>query len=162
LRHIGICTTGKRFDVSSCLDHDPPRKNRTMSYDLMVFAPAAAPAKRQPFLDWYEEQTQWNEEHGYDDPAVAAPALQAFYADLAAEFPPATGDVPEPESGTDYTIGRALIYMAFLDWDKIDAAWESVYRLAARHELGFFDVSSDLAEVWLPDRKGGLRVAHSD
>ncbi|MCS0579995.1 hypothetical protein NX784_00165 [Massilia pinisoli] len=143
---------------------DPHRKNRTMSYDLMVFAPDVAPAKRPAFLDWYDAQTAWDEGHGYDDPAVAAPALQAFYADLAAEFPPAPADVPEPtpESGTDYTIGRALIYMSFLDWDKIDAAWEAVHRLAAKHELGFFDVSSDLAEVWLPDRKGGLRVAHSD
>jgi hypothetical protein len=145
---------------------DPPRKNRTMSYDLMVFAPGAAPPKRPAFLDWYDAQTAWDEDHSYIDPAVAAPALQTFYADLAAEFPPAPADVPEPqpqpESGTDYTIGRALIYMSFLDWDRIDAAWEAVYRLAAKHELGFFDVSSDLAEVWLPDRKGGLRIAHSD
>jgi hypothetical protein len=130
-----------------------------MSYDLMVFAPAAAPAKRPAFLDWYEAQTEWREDHGHDDPAVAAPALQAFYADLSAEFPPAQGD---EEAGTDYTIARSLIYMSFLDWDRIDAAHETVVRLAARHELGFFDVSSDLAEVWLPDRKGGLRIAHSD
>ena len=137
-----------------------------MSYDLMVFAADAAPARRPAFLDWYEEQTRWSEPHGYDDPAVAAPGLRAFYADLVAEFPPAgpaePGNPAEPETGTDYTIGRALIYMSFLDWDRIDAAWETVYRLAARHEVGFFDVSSDLAEVWLPDRKGGLRVAHSD
>jgi hypothetical protein len=133
-----------------------------MSFDLMVFAPDAAPFKRPAFLDWYEAQTAWTEDHDYDAPAVAAPALQAFYADLAADFPPVPANVDEPESGTDYTIGRALIYMSFLDWDRIDAAWEAVYRLAAKHELGFFDVSSDLAEVWLPDRKGGLRVAHSD
>jgi hypothetical protein len=133
-----------------------------MSYDLMVFAPDAAPAKRPAFLDWYDEQTDWDDDLAYDDPAVAAPALQAFYADLAAEFPPVPADVPEPDAGTDYTIGRALIYMSFLDWDRIDAAWEAVHRLAAKHELGFFDVSSDLAEVWLPDRKGGLRIAHSD
>ena len=133
-----------------------------MSFDLMVFAPDAAPPKRPAFLDWYEEQTQWTEDHGYDDPGVAAPALQAFYAELAAEFPPVPAGVDDPASGTDYTIGRTLLYMSFLDWDRIDAAWEAVHRLAAKHELGFFDVSSDLAETWLPDRKGGLRVAHSD
>jgi hypothetical protein len=133
-----------------------------MSFDLMVFVPDAAPPKRPAFLDWYEVQTQWTEGHGYDDPAVAAPPLQAFYAALSAGFPPAPADMEEPETGTDYTIGRTLIYMSFLDWDRIDAAWEAVHRLAAQHELGFFDVSSDLAEVWLPDRKGGLRVAHSD
>jgi hypothetical protein len=139
-----------------------------MSYDLMVFAPAAAPAKRPAFLDWYEAQTEWPEDHGYDDPAVAAPALGAFYAELSAAFPPVPPDAEPPmddaaaESGTDYTIGQSLIYMSFLDWDRIDAAHEAVSRLAAKHELGFFDVSSDLAEVWLPDRKGGLRIAHSD
>ena len=135
-----------------------------MSYDLMVFALEAAPAKRPAFIDWYEAQTAWSEDHDYDDPAVATPALQAFYANLAAEFPPARFDAgsAEPETGTEYTIGRQLIYMSFLDWDKIDEAHGAVFRLAARHGLGFFDVSSDLAEVWVPDNKGGLRVAHSD
>jgi hypothetical protein len=131
-----------------------------MSYDLMVFAPEAAPAKRAAFLDWYELQTGWDENDACDEPAVATPALQAFYAELAAEFPPA-GPV-EQETGTDYMIGPSLIYMSFLDWDKIDEAHGAVFRLAAKHELGFFDVSSDLAETWLPDRKGGLRIAHSD
>jgi len=133
-----------------------------MSYDLMVFAPAAAPAKRPAFLDWYEAQTNWPEAHGHDDPAVATPALQAFLAELAAEFPPAPAGEEEPMSGTDYTIASNLIYMSFLDWERIDEAHATVFRLAAKHGLGFFDVSSDLAEAWLPDNKGGLRVAHSD
>jgi hypothetical protein len=133
-----------------------------MSYDLMVFAPDAAPARRPAFLDWYDEQTDWDLDLDYDDAAVAAPALQAFYADLAAEFPPISGDGDDAGGAADYTIAPALIYMSFVDWDRIDAAWEAVHRLAAKHELGFFDVSSDLAEAWLPDRKGGLRVAHSD
>jgi hypothetical protein len=140
-----------------------------MSYDLMVFAPDAAPAKRPAFLDWYEAQTDWPEDHDYDDPAVASPALQAFYAELTADFPalpsevePADDNAADDETGTDYTIGQSLIYITFLDWDKIDAAHEAVSRLAAKHALGFFDVSSDLAEVWLPDRTGGLRIAHSD
>ena len=135
-----------------------------MSYDLMVFAPEAAPAKRDAFLDWYGEQTEWGEDDACDNPAVATPALQAFYAELVADFPvvgeaaTASGE----ETGTDYMIGPSLIYISFLDWDKIDQAHEAVYRLAAKHGLGFFDVSSDLAEAWLPDKKGGLRIAHSD
>lgn len=128
----------------------------------MVFAPDAAPAKRPAFLDWYDEQTDWDDDLACDDPAVAAPALQAFYADLAAEFPPIPSDGTDADGAADYTITPALIYINFVDWDRVDAAWEAVHRLAAKHELGFFDVSSDLAEVWLPDRKGGLRVAHSD
>ncbi len=52
----------------------------------MVFAPEAAPKKRPAFLDWYDEQTEWEEGHGYDDPAIATPTLRAFHADLAAVF----------------------------------------------------------------------------
>lgn len=132
-----------------------------MSYDLMVFAPEAAPSKRAAFLDWYDEQTEWDDGQAYDSPALATPALQAFYAELAAEFPAAPDDA-EDDTGTEYTIGRSLIYMSFLDWDKIDRAHEAVFSLAGKHGLGFFDVSSDLAEAWLPDKKGGLRIAHSD
>jgi hypothetical protein len=130
-----------------------------MSYDLMVFAPDAAPAKKRgPFLDWYEAQSEWGEAHNYDDPAVCSPALRAFYEEIARTFAPQTDD---DGAGTDYTIGTSLIYMTF-GWDSVDAAHEAVFSLAARHALGFFDVSSDLAETWLPDVKGGLYIAHSD
>lgn len=132
-----------------------------MSYDLMVFAPEAAPPKRAAFLDWYDQQTEWDDDQAYDNPALATPALQAFYAELSAEFPPAQEDAEE-DAGTEYTIGSSLIYMSFLDWDKIERAHEAVFSLAGKHGLGFFDVSSDLAEAWLPDKKGGLRIAHSD
>ena len=130
-----------------------------MSYDLMVFDPATAPAKkRDTFIDWYDQQTEWDEEHGYDDPAIGTAALQAFYADIAQAFPAQTED---DGPGTDYTIGKSVIYMTF-GWDSIDSVHETVSRLAAKHSLGFFDVSSDLAETWLPDAKGGLYIAHSD
>lgn len=130
-----------------------------MSYDLMVFAPDAAPAKKRgAFLDWYEQQTEWDEGHGYDDAAVCAPALRAFYQELVLGFPAQQAD---DGPGTDYTIGRALIYMTF-EWERVDEAYEAVFRLAAKNGLGFFDVSSDLAETWLPDAKGGLYIAHSD
>ena len=132
-----------------------------MSYDLMVFAPEAAPSKREAFLDWYDQQTEWGDEQAYDNPALASPALQAFFAELGTEFPPVQDDA-DGESGTEYTIAPSLIYLSFLDWDKIDRAHEAVFSLAGKHGLGFFDVSSDLAEAWLPDNKGGLRLAHSD
>lgn len=130
-----------------------------MSYDLMVFAPDAAPAKKRgPFLDWYDQQAEWDEGHGYDDPAVCSPALRAFYDEIVPSFP---AQLEDDGPGTDYTIGKAVIYMTF-EWDNVDAAHEAVFRLAAKHGLGFFDVSSDLAETWLPDNKGGLYIAHSD
>ena len=125
----------------------------------MVFAPDAAPAKKRgPFLDWYDQQAEWDEGHGYDDAAVCGPALRAFHDELVTAFPAQTED---DGPGTDYTIGKAVIYMTF-EWDNVDAAHEAVFRLAAKHGLGFFDVSSDLAETWLPDAKGGLYIADSD
>jgi hypothetical protein len=132
-----------------------------MSYDLMVFAPQDAPAKKRgAFLDWYDQQAEWGEGHDYDDPAVCAPALRAFYGELVQAFP-ALDDSAEDGPGTDYTIGKSVIYMTF-EWDKVDEAHEAVFRLAGKHAIGFFDVSSDLAEAWLPDGKGGLYLAHSD
>lgn len=131
-----------------------------MSYDLMVFATELAPAKKRgPFIDWYEQQSEWEEQHAYDDPAVSTAAMRAFYEELAHDFPPLEDD--DDDDGTDYTIGKAVIYMSF-PWDKVDEAHEAVVRLAGKHALGFFDVSSDIAETWLPDGKGGLYIAHSD
>lgn len=130
-----------------------------MSYDLMVFAPDAAPAKkRDPFLAWYDQQAEWEEGHGYDDPVVSTPALRAFYQELIENFP---AQLEDEGPGTDFTIGKAVIYMTF-EWDRVDEAYETVFRLASKHALGFFDVSSDLAETWLPDGKGGLYIGHSD
>lgn len=130
-----------------------------MSYDIMVFDPAAAPPKRPAFLDWYDAQTEWGDAHDYDDPAICSAALGAFYADIVQIFPPIQDD--NEDEGTDYTIAAQLIYMSF-QWDAVDQAHETILLLAGKHKLGVFDPSSDLAEVWLPDRKGGLFLAHAD
>lgn len=47
-----------------------------MSYDMMVFEASAAPREAAAFIAWFEKQTQWNERHEYDDPAVSSAALQ--------------------------------------------------------------------------------------
>jgi hypothetical protein len=39
-----------------------------MSYNLMVFNKATAPKTRAEFMEWYEAQTEWKEEHSYNDP----------------------------------------------------------------------------------------------
>ena len=61
---------------------------------------------------------------------------------------------------TDYSVGQSVIYAAFA-WSKAELAYEAMFRLAAKHEVGFFNASSDHAEIWLPDGKGGLLLAHS-
>ena len=37
-----------------------------------------------------------------------------------------------------------------------------MFSLAAKHGVGFFNASSDNAEVWLPNGEGGLSLAHSE
>jgi hypothetical protein len=58
----------------------------------------------------------------------------------------------------DYTIGRQFVYAGFA-WSKAVAAAGEAERLAKLHEVGFFDVSSNGEEVWLP-ANGTLKLAH--
>ncbi|AVP96852.1 hypothetical protein C7S18_06390 [Ahniella affigens] len=138
-----------------------------MSYDLMVFAPSAAPKKRAAFLDWYDEQSEWEEDHSYDNPDVSTPALRAWFMDMIKSFPALNGPFAANDSadteaaGTDYSIGRSVIYAAF-PWSKAEQAYETMFALAEKHGVGFFNASSEQAEVWLPDGTGGLKLAHSD
>lgn len=137
-----------------------------MSYDLMVFAPEGAPRDRETFMEWYDEQSDWGEDHAYDNPDVSTPGLRAWFLEMIHSFPAMNGpfssdDLPEDEaSATDYSIGRSVIYAAF-SWSRAEPAYESAFSLAAKHGIGFFDVSSDADDVWLPDGKGGLVLAFS-
>lgn len=38
-----------------------------MSYDLMVFEREKAPSKKEEFLKWYGEVTDWDMEKDYED-----------------------------------------------------------------------------------------------
>ena len=136
-----------------------------MSYDLAVFDPAVAPAGRGKFLAWFAKQTEWGESHGYDDPKVSSPALGRWFLDVITKFPAMNGpyaqvDLPEDEAAvTDYSVGRSLIYAAFA-WSKAEEAYAVTFRLAEKHGVGFFHVSSTTSDVWLPDSSGALARAH--
>ncbi len=138
-----------------------------MSYDLMVFVPESAPAGRGEFLDWYESQSEWEEEHSYDDPAVTAPSLSDLFKEIVTIFPALNGpyaidELPEDESLlADYCIGKHVLYIGF-SWSKVDQAYSELHRLAAKHKVGFFDVSSDSGAVWLPGADGQFKVAHAN
>lgn len=119
----------------------------------MVFDPHAAPRERDDFMDWYERQTEWTEEHSYDDPQITSPSLANWFAEIAEAFPPMNGpfasnDYENPKM-TDYSIGRSVIYVAFA-WSQAESAFEAVDRLAAKHRVGFFDVSGDQGEIRFP------------
>jgi hypothetical protein len=79
-------------------------------------------------------------------------------------FPPLNGafaekELPEDEAtAADYSIGKQMIYMSFA-WSKAELAYQTTLDLAAKHDLGFFNVSSPGEEVWLP-AEGRLILAH--
>jgi len=116
-------------------------------------------------MDWYEQQTQWAEGHGYDDPTVSTAKLRAWFMEIIQSFPPLNGplsqdDLPEDEaSATDYSVGKSVIYCAFA-WPKAELAYDTVFDLAQKHGVGFFNVSSGNEEVWLPSNNK-LSLAHS-
>ena len=129
----------------------------------MVFDSEAAPRDREKFMAWYDQQTKWTEAHGYHDPAATTPRLRAWFEEIARTFPsidgPLAGHVDDSRI-TDYSIGRLVIYAAFA-WSQADAAYEYVVGLAAKHGVGFFDVSSAQGQVLFPV-DGQLVCASSD
>jgi hypothetical protein len=116
-------------------------------------------------MGWYEKQTKWDEGHSYDDPAVSADQLRAWFMEIIKAFPPLNGplsqqDLPEDEaSATDYSVGKSVIYCSFA-WSEAEQAYDTVFELAQKHCVGFFDVSSGNEEVWLPS-SNKLKLAHS-
>jgi hypothetical protein len=124
-----------------------------MSYDLMVFEPSKAPKEREAFMSWYAEQTEWAEDHSYQDHKVTSPSLQAWFKDIVQFFPPMNGplasdDVDDPKV-TDHCIGHDVIYSAFA-WSVAEEAYPKFRELAIKHNVGFFDVSADNGEILFP------------
>lgn len=133
-----------------------------MSYDLMVFDPSAAPSKHSDFMDWYDQQTEWEEDHGYNNPDVTTPALRAWFLEMIKAFPPLNGPYASSDDDstvTDYSVGNSVIYAAFA-WSAAEQAYEAMFALAQKHGVGFFNASSDQAELWLP-QNGGLVLVGS-
>jgi hypothetical protein len=134
-----------------------------MSYDLMVFEPGAAPKDHGAFMEWYFTLTKWND-GPYNDPARTTARLRAWVHEMKRTFP----DMNTPEAEihlqdddgvlADYNIGRQFVYAGFA-WSKAVAAAGEAERLAKLHGIGFFDVSSNGEEVWLPVN-GTLELAH--
>jgi hypothetical protein len=135
------------------------KETNPVSYDLMVFDPAVAPSGRRAFMEWYKQQTQWTESHGYNNPDIPASSLRAWFQEMMKTFPPMNGplasDDPDDPRVTDYSLGRCVVYVAFA-WSQADAAYSATKNLAAKHHVGFFDVSSDQGDIWLPTADGGL------
>jgi len=131
-----------------------------MSYDLMVFEKNAAPKNRKDFMEWYYNQTEWTEEHSYDDPAITSNNLRNWFMEIIKKFPPMNGpfapsddelDNMENDSYvTDYSVGKDVIYAAFA-WSLAKEAYITVKKMAKEYDVGFFDVSSDEGEIIFPN-----------
>jgi hypothetical protein len=136
-----------------------------MSFDLMVFEPTAPPPDRKGFLDWYRQQCKWEETHGYNNPEVCTPALRAWFMEMITQYPPMNGplrsdDVDNPKV-TDYSVGQTAIYGAFA-WSKANDALKTLFDLAKKHRVGFFDVSSNEGGVWMPQPDQTYRRVHGE
>ena len=124
-----------------------------MSYDLMVFDPGVAPLDRPGFMIWYENLTEWDEGHGYDDPVVSTPALRSWFLEMIREYPAMNGpyavdDVDNPKL-TDYSVGQTAIYACFA-WSECENAYRAMITLPRKHGVAFFDVSGSNGQVWVP------------
>jgi hypothetical protein len=134
-----------------------------MSYDLMVFQPDAAPKDRPAFLAWYDKLTEWSEPHDYDDPQFTTAALRAWYRDMIRVFPAMNGPDADPnfdgDTITGYTCASQAIYADFR-WSRVEMAYDHVLTLARQHRVGFYDVSADDGQVWMPLSDGRYEVVH--
>jgi hypothetical protein len=122
-----------------------------MSYDILAFDPAAV--ADADFPAWWEVQSQWSEDHSYDDPEVTTANLRSFYNELIRTFPPMNGpdavtdeDLPRDAElvsrMSDYSIGTSLVYGAF-SWSQARTARTTFTELAAKHGVAVALVSDD-------------------
>ena len=123
-----------------------------MSLELMVFVPDSAPTDPDDFFDWFDEQTEWDEDHSYRDAKVAAPPLQAWFKAVSAKFP-VLGVKRQTEYDTEYSIGREMIHAVFPRGSD-EAVRELVFDQASIHRLGVFEASSEDGAIWWPDARG--------
>lgn len=125
-----------------------------MSYDLMVFEPSSAPKNRKEFMEWYAQQTEWEEDHSYQDHEVSTERLQAWFKEMVEYFPPMNGPLASEDDDdpkvTDHCIGKHVIYSAFA-WSVAEEAHTKMRELAVKHSVGFFDVSANNGEIFFPN-----------
>lgn len=136
-----------------------------MSYDLMVFDAGKAPLDRDQFMDWFDQRME-SEDDSEGDPAICSPELRAWFMDMIQRYPPLNGIYAAPWDGedatsSDYALYPDMIYICFA-WSQAEQAFEDTFALAAKHGVGFFNVSSGTSAVWIPDGQGGLKLLHEE
>lgn len=107
----------------------------------MVFRNKASPNDRKAFIEWYHLQTEWSEDHSYDDPAVTSERLRNWFMEMIETFPalngPFASDLIDDPKITDYSIGMDMIYAGFA-WSEAESAYSKMLELAKKHGVGFY------------------------
>ena len=123
----------------------------------MVFKKEAPPKTRVDFMKWYFTQIEWEEDHSYDDPANTSVELSNWFMEMIKTFPAMNGPFASTISDddhndliSDYSIGRDVIYVAF-SWSVAEQAYTTILKLAKKHKVGFFEVSSDDGDILFPE-----------
>ena len=119
----------------------------------MVFDLESAPNSRIEFMDWYDNQTEWTENHSHDDPKNTTGPLQSWFSEMIEFFPAMNGpyayeDYDHPNLA-DFNIGHHIIYITF-SWSSVETAYTKTRELAIKHGVGFFDVSGSNNEILVP------------
>ena len=138
-----------------------------MSYDLLVFNPNCLGASREAFMEWFDAQCEWAEDHDYNDPQVCSPNMKAWFMDMIPHFPPINSPYTpknvdiEELSSADYCIGKDMISLGF-SYGDAEEAHRMMFDLAWKHRLGFFDVSSEKGWIWMPTEAGAYQLAFDE
>ncbi|MDP3739267.1 MAG: hypothetical protein Q8R02_17890 [Hyphomonadaceae bacterium] len=136
-----------------------------MSYDLLVFDPAAPPADRIGFLSWYTDMARAGDGRLVTNPVVASAPLQAWYRDMIKGFPATSGPdnaglaAIDNDNRAEYRFAPGAVFAAF-QWEASRHAQRQAVKLARTHNVGFFDVSGNDGTVWGPSAKGFYQVLH--
>ena len=122
-----------------------------MSYDILIFEPAAV--SDEEFPQWWEQVSQWEEPRDYDTTDGSTPAIRSFFRELIRTFPPINGpyaltdeevDAREAEGLPigDYVIGADFIY-AGVGWSDANVFAKTVGQLAWTQRLAVAYLSED-------------------
>lgn len=132
-----------------------------MSYDLMVFDPAAVPLERPGFIAWVRRMIRMGEGSVLEETQLEA--LTLWRNDMAARYRRHSLRYGREVTPTlllpDFRITASAIYASF-DWRLCVPLYRDGLRLAQDHQIGFFDVSGEEAAVWIPGLRGRLAVVH--
>ena len=130
-----------------------------MSYDLMVFNKEVAPKNETNFMEWYENQIQWSENNSFDDLENTSEDLKDWFMDIKNTFPakigPFSSDDEDDPKITDFRIGKNFVQASF-DPSQAELAYPTMFMLAGKHKVGFFDKSAKYG-IFFPDKNGSLK-----